>query len=103
VVGQPIERARQDPNLVEIASADPRSSSEQARAVELLAAIRAGLERTGRDDLVASLERPGASLVFAEPPLEVDVADDVRALIRLGQPVSVFRAEPGANVTAFDE
>jgi hypothetical protein len=41
--------------------------------------------------------------VFAEPPLEVDVADDVRALIRLGQPVSVFRAEPGANVTAFDE
>lgn len=103
VVGQPIERARLDPNLVEIASADPRSNSEQQRAIELVAAIRSGLERTGRDDLVASLERPGASLVFAEPPLEPDVADDVRDLIRLGQPVSVFRAEPGAKVTAFDE
>lgn len=103
VVGQPIERARLDPNLVEIASADPRSNSEQRRAVELLAEIRSGLERTGRDDLISSLERPGASLVFAEPPLDPAVADDVRDLIRLGQPVSVFRAEPGAKVTAFDE
>ena len=103
VVGAPIERARLDPNLVEIASTDPRSETERSRATELLTQIRAGLERTGRDDLIASLERPGASLVFAEPPLEPDVADDVRALIRLGQPVSVFRAQAGAKVTAFSE
>jgi len=103
VVGRPIERARLDPNLEEIASANPRSSTQEQRAIELFAKIRAGLERTGRDDLIASLERPGASLVFAEPPLEPDVADDVRALIRLGQPVSVFRAQAGAKVTAFDE
>ena len=103
VVGQPIERARQDPNLTEIASADPRSDAELVRASELIAEIRSGLERTGRDDLIGSLERPGASLVFAEPPLDPSVADDVRALIRLGQPVSVFRADAGAKITAFDE
>jgi len=103
VVGRPIERARLDPNLEEIASANPRSRTQEQRAIELFAKIRAGLERTGRDDLIASLERPGASLVFAEPPLEPDVADDVRALIRLGQPVSVFRAQAGAKVTAFSE
>ena len=103
VVGQPIERARLDPNLVEIASADPRSTAEQERAAELISDVRAGLERTGRSELIASLERPGASLIFAEPPLEPDVADDVRSLIRLGQPVSVFLSEPGATLTAFSD
>lgn len=103
VVGQPIERARLDPNLVEIASADPRSTAEQERAAELISDIRAGLERTGRSELIASLERPGASLIFAEPPLEPDVADDVRSLIRLGQPVSVFLSEPGATLIAFSD
>jgi hypothetical protein len=53
--------------------------------------------------LIASLERPGASLIFAEPPLEPDVADDVRSLIRLGQPVSVFLSEPGATLIAFSD
>lgn len=101
VVGRPIERARQDPNLTEIAAADPRSAVEQDRAKELIDAIRDGLERTGRDDLIGSLDRPGASLIFAEPPLEPSVADDVRALIRLGQPVSVFRSDPGYQSFAF--
>lgn len=103
VVGVPIERARLDPNLVEVASADPRSALDRERAADLIVRIRDGLERTGREDLIASLERPGASLVFAEPPLEPEVADDVRELIRLGQPVSVFRAERGAVLTAFDD
>lgn len=101
VVGGPIERARQDPNLTEIASADPRSADEQVRATELIDEIRDGLERTGRDDLIGSLDRPGASLIFAEPPLDPAVADDVRALIRLGQPVSVFRSTPGYQSPAF--
>lgn len=102
VVGEPIERARRDPDLTEIASADPRSPEQQQLARRLLERIRAGLVRTGRDDMLASLDRPGASLIFAEPPLEPDVADDVRALIRLGQPVAVFWSRPGVAIAAFD-
>lgn len=102
VVGEPISRARLDPDLLEIASADPRTPAEQVRATELIEDIRAGLERTGRTDMLATLDRPGASLTFAEPPLEPDVADDVRELIRLGQPVAVFSSAPGVPIAAFD-
>lgn len=102
VVGAPIERARLDPDLTEIASADPRTPEEQVRASELIDDIRAGLERTGRVDLLDSLDRPGASLIFAVPPLEPDVAVDVSTLILLGQPVSVFSSAPGVPIAAFD-
>ena len=95
-------RSRLDPDLTEIASADPRTPEEQVRARELIDDIRAGLERTGRDDLLDSLDRPGASLIFAVPPLEPDVAVDVSTLILLGQPVSVFSSAPGVPIAAFD-
>lgn len=101
VVGEAIDTARRDPDLTEVASADPRSSKDERTADELKIAIRAGLEKTGRSDLLPLLDRPGAQLLFAEPPLDPDVAEDVRALIRLGQPVAMFMSEPGVAIAAF--
>ncbi|NDE79972.1 MAG: hypothetical protein EB037_03485 [Actinobacteria bacterium] len=101
VVGQPIDEARLDPNLIEVAHADPRTESDKQREVELIGDIRDGLQRTGRTDLIELLERPGAALLFADPPLDPSVADEVRALIRLGQPVSVFLSEPGVIVASL--
>lgn len=102
VVGPAVETARLDPALELEAFYNPRSSVQQRRAEELLADIAAGLVRTGRADLVSSLETPGAALVFVEPPLEPDVAELVRELIRMGQPVGVFSIAPEDVATSLE-
>lgn len=95
VVGPAIDRARRDPALTEVAFYNPRSADQQVRAERLLVEIADGLRRTGRAELVSSLQSPGASLIFVEPPLEPDVAGLVRELIGMGQPVGVFMVAPG--------
>lgn len=102
VVGPAVDAARRDPALTLEAYYNPRSDVQQERAVELLSAIADGLVRTGRSELVSSLETPGAALVFVEPPLEPDVADLVRELIRMGQPVGVFSIAPGDVATSLE-
>lgn len=102
VVGPAVEAAGRDPALTLEAYYNPRSDVQQRRAVELLSAIAEGLVRTGRSDLVSSLETPGAALVFVEPPLEPDVADLVRELIRMGQPVGVFSMSPADSATSLE-
>ena len=102
VVGPAIERADNDAALVNIGFTDPRTASEQIAARQLMTAIRDGLIEAGRSELVSSLETPGASLLFAEPPLPTDVAELVRQLILLGQPVAMYTVVPGMTPTSLE-
>ena len=65
VVGPAIKRADADPALTKLGEANPRSESEEVLAQQLLIDVSAMLTAAGRDDLVAALEIPGASLIFA--------------------------------------
>lgn len=90
VVGPALEEALSDPALTVLATFNPRTSKQQARAKELLIEVENGLREAGRDDLVSSLDSPGASILFTQPPLPEDTADLVRELIGMGQPTGVF-------------
>lgn len=81
-----------------IAYVNPRTADEQIDAERLLVDIENGLRATGREDLVPQLTSPGASLLFAEPPLRADVAEKIRELYLLGQPVGVYVLPEGADV-----
>lgn len=90
VVGPTLDKAIADPNLQLIASFNPRSPEEQRRSKVLLEEVEQGLRTAGREDLVASLQSPGASILFADPPLPESTAALVRELITMGQPTGVF-------------
>lgn len=90
VVGPALERALHDPALTPLARFNPRSPAQQSRAAILLGEVRDGLKAAGRDDLVSSLDSPGASILFTEPPLPESTAKLVRELIGMGQPTGVF-------------
>jgi len=102
VVGPAIKRADVDPALTKLGEANPRSASEEALAQKLLIDVAAMLTAAGRDDLVAALEIPGASLIFAEPPLPDEIATVVRKFISLGQPVAMYSVAPGVPVTSLE-
>jgi hypothetical protein len=102
VVGPAIKRADADPALTKLGEANPRSESEEVLAQQLLIDVAAMLTAAGRDDLVAALEIPGASLIFAEPPLPDEIATVVRAFISLGQPVAMYSVAPGVPVTSLE-
>ena len=102
VVGPAIKRADADPALTKLGEANPRSESEEVLAQSLLIDVAAMLTAAGRDDLVAALEVPGASLIFAEPPLPDEIATVVRAFISLGQPVAMYSVAPGVPVTSLE-
>lgn len=95
VVGPAIERAALDPRLTTIARFNPRSAEQQTRSRQLLQDVADGLRAAGRDDLVSSLDSPGASILFAEPPLPEATADLIRELISMGQPTGVFLMSVG--------
>lgn len=101
VVGPTIESARQDAALREIAYFDPRSPEQIGQSQLLLESVREGLIQSGREDLLASLVSPGASILFAEPPLPESVASLVRDLIRLGQPTAVFSMPVGETAISL--
>jgi hypothetical protein len=90
VVGPALEEALEDPALSVLATFNPRSPQQQERSVELLKEVERGLRDAGRDDLVASLDSPGASILFTEPPLPEKTTVLVRELIGMGQPTGVF-------------
>lgn len=95
VVGPALEDALADPALTVLATFNPRSPQQQARAGELLRLVERGLREAGRIDLVSSLDSPGASILFTQPPLPEDTADLVRELIGMGQPTGVFSMAVG--------
>jgi len=90
VVGPALQEAISDPALRLLATFNPRSPQQQARAEVLLREVEKGLRDAGRDDLVSSLDSPGASILFTQPPLPEDTADLIRELIGMGQPTGVF-------------
>jgi hypothetical protein len=102
VVGPAIKRADADPALTKLGEANPRSEDEEVLAQSLLIDVAAMLTAAGRDDLVAALEVPGASLIFAEPPLPDEIATVVRIFISLGQPVAMYSVAPGVPVTSLE-
>ena len=101
VVGPAIKNADADPALTKLGEANPRSASEELLAQKLLKDIARMLTDAGRGELVATLETPGASLIFAEPPLPDDIAAVVRQLISLGQPVAMYSVAPGVPVESL--
>lgn len=94
------ELVRRD-DVERIAFVNPRSADEQARAERLLVEIEEGLIATGRAELVAQLSAPGASLLFAEPPLDPSIAEQIRDLYLLGQPVGVYVLPEGSDVESL--
>ncbi|MFM8857326.1 MAG: hypothetical protein ACKOI2_09015 [Actinomycetota bacterium] len=90
VVGPALEDALLDPALTVLATFNPRTAQQQIRAQELLIQVEEGLRQAGREDLVDSLDSPGASILFTQPPLPEGTANLVRELIGMGQPTGVF-------------
>ena len=101
VVGPKNESLVGDETLTQVAYFDPRTADERLRAATLLVQIENGLRAAGRDELIPNLVSPGASLLFAEPPLPDDVARDLRDLYLLGQPVGVYSVAPGTDVSSL--
>ncbi|MEI7506932.1 MAG: hypothetical protein WCK23_08970 [Actinomycetes bacterium] len=101
VVGPAIKIADADPALTKLGEANPRSASEELLAQKLLSDIAQLLTDAGRGELVSTLETPGASLIFAEPPLPDYIATVVRQLISLGQPVAMYSVAPGVPVESL--
>ena len=101
VVGPAIKSADADPALTKLGEANPRSASEELLAQKLLTDIAKLLTDAGRGELVSTLETPGASLIFAEPPLPDNIATVVRQLISLGQPVAMYSVAPGVSVDSL--
>ena len=101
VVGPAIKSADADPALTKLGEANPRSASEELLAQKLLTDIAKLLTDAGRGELVSTLETPGASLIFAEPPLPDNIATVVRQLISLGQPVAMYSVAPGVPVDSL--
>jgi len=101
VVGPAIKSADADPALTKLGESNPRSASEELLAQKLLSDIAQMLTDAGRGELVSTLETPGASLIFAEPPLPDNIATVVRQLISLGQPVAMYSVAPGVPVESL--
>ncbi len=101
VVGPAIARADLDQALTRIAYVDPRTAQEAILAQQLLDDIREGLVAADRSELVPSLDTPGASLLFVQPALPAPIAEMVRQLILLGQPVAMYAVTPGITVTSL--
>lgn len=101
VVGPVNDELVAEPVVERIAYVNPRSPEQQRRAERLLVEIEAGLIATGRAELVSQLSAPGASLLFAEPPLVPEVAEMVRDLYSLGQPVGVYVLPEGADIESL--
>ena len=102
VVGPAIKSADADPALTKLGEANPRTASEELLAQKLLTDIAKLLTDAGRGELVSTLETPGASLIFAEPPLPDNIATVVRQLISLGQPVAMYSVAPGVPVDSLE-
>ncbi len=94
--GSYIERWRQVPGAVEVATYEPRSAAEIARADELRARVLARLRVEGLDDVAAQVDTNlfGASL---DPRISAADLADLTELLDLGQPTAVFIAPPDAD------
>ncbi|MDF2731414.1 MAG: hypothetical protein K0S92_39 [Desertimonas sp.] len=92
-----VQRWRQVPGAVEVATYEPRTAAEIARAAELRAGLLARLGVEGLDEVAELVDTNlfGASL---DPRISADDLADLTELLDLGQPMAVFIAPSGAGV-----
>ena len=91
-----VNRWRQVPGAVEVATYEPRTAQEVARADEVRARLLARLRVEGFDDVAEQVDTNlfGASL---DPRISSEDLDDITELLDLGQPMAVFVAPPDAD------
>jgi hypothetical protein len=91
-----VARWRQVPGAIEVATYEPRSAEQIARADTLRGALAARLRLEGLDDVITLLDTNlfGASL---DPRLSSADLADITELLELGQPAAVFIAPPDAE------
>lgn len=91
-----VERWRDVPAAVEVASYEPRSSAGIERYETVRRRLLARLALEGRDDVAVLVDTNlfGAAL---DRRISADDLDDVTELLALGQPMSVFIAPPGSE------
>jgi hypothetical protein len=96
--GSYVDRWRAVPGAVEVATYEPRSHAEIARADDVRARVIARLRVEGLDDVADLVDTNlfGASL---DPRISTEDLADVTELLDLGQPMAVFIAPPDADVT----
>jgi hypothetical protein len=91
-----VDRWRRVPGAVEVATYEPRSVDEIARAEEVRALVIARLRVEGLDDVADLVDTNlfGASL---DPRISAEDLADLTELLDLGQPIAVFIAPPDAE------
>jgi hypothetical protein len=94
--GAYVDRWRRVPEAVEVATYEPRSDAEIARAADVRASVLARLRVEGLDDVAAQVDTNlfGASL---DPRISPEDLVDLTELLELGQPTAVFIAPPAAD------
>lgn len=96
VTGQFIDVWRSNPDYVEIAFLDPRTTGERDRFEQLRGHVFERLDEIGRGDLIAGVDE-NIFRTSLTPGLPGDIVDDLDEMLRLGDPVAVFVAPPGST------
>ena len=95
--GSYVERWRRLPGAVEVATYEPRTGAQIARADELRARLITRLRLEGLDDVAAQVDTNlfGASL---DSRVSADDLADLTELLDVGQPMAVFIAPPDLDI-----
>ena len=88
-----IERWRSNPDVVELAHFDPRTSGDRARYHELRAEVDAGLRDAKLDD-VAALMRENFVVATLDPRFPSELRPEISEMHELGQAAAVFIGPP---------
>ena len=98
--GAYVDLWREVPSAVEVATYEPRTEEQIARADELRAQLIARLRVEGLDDVAEQVDTNlfGASL---DTRISAEDLADITALLDLGQPMAVFIAPPDAEGSAI--
>ena len=93
-----VERWQSNPEVVEVASFDPRTAGEVARSQQLRAGLDARLRAADLDSL-ADLMDQNLLVASLDERLPSELRPDIRELIQLGQPAAVFVGPPDLAVS----
>lgn len=96
-----IERWRTNPDVVEVAHFDPRTSGDLARYHELRAEVEARLRDAGLDD-VAYLMGENILVAALDPRLPSELRPEIMEMLELGQSAAVFIGPPDLALPLID-
>jgi hypothetical protein len=88
-----IERWRSNPDVVEVAHFEPRTSADLARYQELRTGVDAGLRDEGLDSL-ADLMDQNVVLAMLDEKFPSELQPEISEMLELGQPAAVFIGPP---------